>query len=174
MPIDFNLVNNPLCQTRSNALLTSQKTTLTSFPSSSALPNSLIFVKYLYARLRIINYEVRGKKIYVAHKIMTIFDILGWLWSDFILLDPISLATFINKKNYKKFLTLPILYLSCSYCFCWIKHPHLNSLITLVFNFFSVDYSSNWYFDTVYFFLPIPESIDIALMVCKLVRFNKL
>jgi hypothetical protein len=39
MPIDFNLVNNPLCQTRSNALLKSQKTTLTSFPSSSALPN---------------------------------------------------------------------------------------------------------------------------------------
>jgi hypothetical protein len=33
------------CQTRSNALLTSQKTTLTSFPSSSALPNSFVIYK---------------------------------------------------------------------------------------------------------------------------------
>jgi hypothetical protein len=41
---DIN-VNNPICQTRSNALLMSQKTTLTSFLSSSALPNSFVIYK---------------------------------------------------------------------------------------------------------------------------------
>jgi hypothetical protein len=47
MPIDFNLVNNPLCQTRSNVLLTSQKTTLTSFPSKVPAVTITVFITIL-------------------------------------------------------------------------------------------------------------------------------
>jgi hypothetical protein len=60
MPIDFNLVNNPLCQTRSNALLTSQKTTLTSFPSSSALIlGPLFFIIYINDIVADINSSIK-------------------------------------------------------------------------------------------------------------------
>jgi hypothetical protein len=45
MPIEFNLKLNPLCQTRSNALLVSQKTILTSLPESMACAK--ILYKYV-------------------------------------------------------------------------------------------------------------------------------
>jgi hypothetical protein len=40
IPYCFSLNNNPLCHTRSKALLMSQNTTLISFPLSKALPKS--------------------------------------------------------------------------------------------------------------------------------------
>jgi hypothetical protein len=45
IPIDSNFFSNPICQTLSKALLISQNTTLISFPSSKAFPNSLVMNK---------------------------------------------------------------------------------------------------------------------------------
>jgi hypothetical protein len=67
---------------------------LTEMPSRSVAFFILIFLICFIMKSSFISWNT---KFSISGVLAIIFYILGWLWSDFILLDTISLATFIKK-----------------------------------------------------------------------------